>query len=171
LVALAPVLAVLKWVKIAEQASDYSLNQTARQVLWLPASAEMKIESKPAVDSLFVRLGDAMAALTALASSHAVGHTTEVMVAVNFVLVALWLATAVVVVREHGRLVAARTAEAAGRVAASVGRATRRLSRRVRRTARAIFAAPEALFDAVIAKRLELLPIGRGHPPPLAVAA
>src|SRR5204863_6026264 len=70
--ALAPVLAVMKWVKIAEQATDYSLNQTARQVLWLPASAETKLESKPTVDSLFVRLGDGMAALTVLASSHVV---------------------------------------------------------------------------------------------------
>jgi AAA family ATP:ADP antiporter len=177
LVALAPVLALLKWVKIAEQASDYSLNSTARQVLWLPASTETKIEGKPTVDALFVRLGDGMAALTALAASHGAANATALMVVVNFVLVALWIATAIVVVREHGRLVALRAAEATASVAPAVRRAAQAFGDRVRRAARAsrrrarraartVLGAPAALFDAVVAKRLELLPIGRGHPPP-----
>ncbi|MCC6765180.1 MAG: hypothetical protein IT293_10995 [Deltaproteobacteria bacterium] len=169
--ALAPVLAILKWVKIAEQATDYSLNHTARQVLWLPASAETKVESKPTVDSLFVRLGDGLAALTVLASGHLGGHTTEALIVVNVVLAALWLVAAGVVVREHGRLVALRAAEAAAAVTPALRRAARRLVRRAARALRTILAAPTALWDGVAAKRLELLPIGRGHPPPVALAA
>ncbi|MCC6850170.1 MAG: hypothetical protein IT294_16865 [Deltaproteobacteria bacterium] len=169
--ALAPVLAILKWVKVAEQATDYSLNHTARQVLWLPASAETKVESKPTVDALFVRLGDGLAALTVLASSHLGGYAVEILIAVNVVLAALWLVVACVVVREHGQLVARRAAEAAAAVTPVLCRATRRLVRRTARTAHAILAAPTALWDGVAAKRLDLLPIGRGHPPPVALAA
>jgi AAA family ATP:ADP antiporter len=171
-VAIAPVLAVLKWVKVAEQATDYSLNQTARQVLWLPASAEMKYESKPTVDSLFVRLGDGLAALTVLASAHCAGHATEFLVAVNVVLVALWLVTAAVAVREHGRLVA-RAAAAVEAVAPAVRRALRAAvgaAGRLRRRASAAVR-PLAIRWNDVAERLALLPIGRGHPPPLAATA
>ncbi len=169
LLAVAPVLAILKWVKIAEQATDYSLNQTARQVLWLPADHELKIESKPTVDSLFVRLGDGMAALTALASSQFAGHATGIMVAVNLVLVALWLVAAVVVVREHGRLVAARAAEAVARIAPAVRRAVR-AGMRAGAGATAWLRDLTA-WDVGVALRLRLLPIGRGHPPPVWAAA
>jgi AAA family ATP:ADP antiporter len=172
-VAIAPVLAVLKWVKVAEQATDYSLNQTARQVLWLPASAEMKYESKPTVDSIFVRLGDGLAALTVLAGSHTAGHATELLVAVNLVLVALWLVTAVIAFREHGRLVAERTAAALAEVTPAVRRAVERGVRTVRRTVRRLCGRPAsshrplALRWGDVADRLALLPIGRGHPPPV----
>jgi AAA family ATP:ADP antiporter len=167
-VALAPALAILKWVKVAEQATDYSLNQTARHVLWLPASAEVKYESKPTVDALFVRIGDGLAALTVLAGNHLAGHSTDVLVAVNLVLVALWLVTAMVVVREHGRLVAARAVEAQARLAPGLRRAGRAFAgafRRVGRSASAILQAPMAPWNS-LAALLELLPTGRGHPPP-----
>jgi ATP:ADP antiporter, AAA family len=168
LVALAPALAVLKWMKVAEQATDYSLNQTARQVLWLPASAEMKYESKPTVDTIFVRIGDGLAALTVLAASHVTGHATDVLLIVNLVLVALWLVTAMVLVREHGRLVAARAAEAGARAIRTVRRTARVVTRRVRRAARAGRAAVASIVPPwdVSIWRLGLLPVGRGHPPP-----
>lgn len=169
--ALAPVLAVLKWVKIAEQATDYSLNHTARQVLWLPASAETKMETKPTVDSLFVRLGDAMAALTVLASAHCGGHATEMLIAVNLVLTIAWIVTAAIAVREHGTLLALRAAEAAAAIAPTVRRAVRRLAHGVRRVARTATAASAEVWVGLADKRLELLPIGRGHPPPVFASA
>jgi AAA family ATP:ADP antiporter len=172
-VALAPALAVLKWVKVAEQATDYSLNQTARQVLWLPASPEVKYESKPTIDALFVRLGDGLAALTVLASSRLAGHSTEVLVVVNVVLVALWLVTAMVVVREHGRLVAARAAEVHPRLVPALRRARRTFAGSIRRFGRSTAAIVRAYLapgDTVVAL-LELLPVGHGHPPPAFAAA
>jgi AAA family ATP:ADP antiporter len=170
--ALAPALAILKWVKVAEQATDYSLNQTARQVLWLPASAEVKYESKPTVDALFVRIGDGLAALTVLASSHLAGQSTHALVAVNVALVVLWLVTAVVVVREHGRLVAARAAEVQARLLPAIRRTGRALARRVRRTARTVRTrVTTRLAPGIAAELLALLPIGRGHPPPVFAAA
>ncbi|MDH3972301.1 MAG: hypothetical protein OEU63_09015, partial [Gammaproteobacteria bacterium] len=49
--ALLPVLAVVKLMKIAENATDYSLNNTSRHVLWLPVSSAMKFRGKPAIDT------------------------------------------------------------------------------------------------------------------------
>jgi AAA family ATP:ADP antiporter len=57
-VLVAPVLAVLAVGKTLENATDYSLNNTIRQTLWLPTSREMKYKAKQAVDTFFVRLGD-----------------------------------------------------------------------------------------------------------------
>jgi AAA family ATP:ADP antiporter len=168
-VALAPALAILKWVKVAEQATDYSLNQTARQVLWLPASAEMKLESKPAVDAIFVRLGDGLAALTMLASSQLAGHSTQLLIAVNLILVACWLVTAMVVVREHGRLLAARAAKAEARIVRTLHRGRRALGRRMRALATAARRYLESRHDVMA--RLDVLPIGRGHPPPVFATA
>jgi AAA family ATP:ADP antiporter len=117
---LAPVLAIVKWVKIAEQATDYSLNQTARHVVWLPISAEAKYESKPTVDGTFVRLGDGFAALTVLASVALGGCTTATFVGMNVILVVLWAVTALILLREHARLLA---------LAAPVPAAARRVRR------------------------------------------
>ena len=50
--ALLPVLAVVRVMKIAENATNYSIDNTARQVIWLPTTAEMKYWTKPAIDSL-----------------------------------------------------------------------------------------------------------------------
>ena len=64
--ALLPVIAVVRVMKVAENGTNYSINNTARQVLWLPTTAEMKYQAKPAIDALVVRLGDGLAALTVL---------------------------------------------------------------------------------------------------------
>jgi AAA family ATP:ADP antiporter len=65
--AVVPLLAVVKAMKIAENATDYSIANTARSVLWLPVSAEQKYKAKPAIDTLFTRIGDGAAALTVVA--------------------------------------------------------------------------------------------------------
>ena len=62
--AVVPILAVVKSMKVAENATDYSIANTARSVLWLPVSAEQKYKAKPAIDTLFTRIGDGAAALT-----------------------------------------------------------------------------------------------------------
>ena len=109
-----PVLAMVRAMKVAENSVDYSINNTARQVLWLPTTAEMKYKAKPVVDSLFVRLGDGCAAVTVLLGVHLLQLSTQSFFLVNVVLVLGWLAAATVIVREHARLTAPRTdAEAA----------------------------------------------------------
>ena len=99
--ALLPVLAIVKLMKIAENATDYSLNNTARHVLWLPVSSEMKFRGKPAIDTLYVRMGDGLAALTILVGVQWLDLETGTFFAFNVALVLAWLWFAVVLVREH----------------------------------------------------------------------
>ena len=103
LMALLPVLAVVKMMKIAENATDYSLNNTSRHVLWLPVSSAMKFRGKPAIDTLYVRLGDGLAAITVLVGVHLLVLTTAQFFAFNVFLVLCWLAAGVLLVKEHRR--------------------------------------------------------------------
>ena len=53
---------VFRWAKTAENASDYSIMNTAKQMLWLPTSRAEKYKAKQAVDTFFVRVGDVLSA-------------------------------------------------------------------------------------------------------------
>jgi AAA family ATP:ADP antiporter len=109
-----PILSVVRIMKVAENSVDYSINNTARNVLWLPTSAAMKYQGKPVVDSLFVRLGDGFAAGTVLLGVHLFQLSTRSFFLVNVALVLAWLVIAALLVREHARLAApAADAEAA----------------------------------------------------------
>jgi AAA family ATP:ADP antiporter len=57
-----PSLGVVRTVKTLDNATDYSLANTAKQALWLPTSREAKYKAKQAVDSFFMRAGDVIAA-------------------------------------------------------------------------------------------------------------
>lgn len=102
--AFVPVLAIVKVMKIVDNATDYSINNTARNVLWLPVSAEMKYKGKPTIDSLFVRIGDGIAALTVLVGVQVLALSTRSFFVLNVALIFFWIALALVVIREHGRL-------------------------------------------------------------------
>jgi hypothetical protein len=125
--------------------------------LQLPASAEVKYEIKPTIDALFVRIGDGLAALTVLASNALLGGSTTLLVVVNLVLV-----------REHGRLVAARATESAPPRSASAWQRNRRalvrVSHRARDAVRRVRRIDLTPWN-VLGARLALVPIGRGDPP------
>src|SRR5439155_2714606 len=53
---------VVRWIKTAENATDYSIMNTARQLLWLPTTREEKYKAKQAIDTFFVRGGDLLSA-------------------------------------------------------------------------------------------------------------
>jgi AAA family ATP:ADP antiporter len=99
--ALLPVLAIVKMMKIAENATDYSINNTSRHVLWLPISSELKFRAKPAIDTLYVRIGDGLAALTVLVGVQLLALSTQQFFIFNVSLVVLWLVFGIMLVREH----------------------------------------------------------------------
>ena len=103
-VALGATLGIVRWAKTAENSTDYSVMNTARQLLWLPTSRAEKYKAKQAVDSFFVRLGDLTAAFVVFAGTTWLALEARGFAAVNVVVVILWLAVAVVVVRENRRL-------------------------------------------------------------------
>jgi len=99
-----PLLLLFRLAKIAEDSTTYSLHNTATQVLWLPTSREMKYRGKAAIDTLFVRLGDALAALTTFVGIQWLLLPPRTFFVLNACLVLGWLAAALVVVREHRAL-------------------------------------------------------------------
>ena len=66
-----PVLGVVRWVKTLENATDYSLQSTVKQMLYLPTTRTEKYKAKQAIDSLRARgrrvlLGSRLAGTMAL---------------------------------------------------------------------------------------------------------
>jgi AAA family ATP:ADP antiporter len=103
LLATAPVLAWIRAVKIAENATDYSLNNTARHALFLPTSREAKYKAKAAIDSFFWRMGDLVSAALVFVGSLIHLGTAQFAWA-NFALSLLWLWIVIRVAREHRAL-------------------------------------------------------------------
>ena len=99
-----PVLAVVKLMKIAENATDYSINNTARHVLWLPVPAAMTYQGKPTIDTLVTRIGDGLAAVTALVGVQLLDWATDSYFVFNAALVLVWLALTFDVIRKHREL-------------------------------------------------------------------
>ncbi len=87
-------LPVVKAAKVAENATDYSLSNTARHVFWLPFPRHVTFKAKPTVDSLFARLGDGGAAFTVLLGTHLLAWELRGYLAVNLILIAIWGACA-----------------------------------------------------------------------------
>jgi AAA family ATP:ADP antiporter len=105
-------LTVLRPGKIGENASDYSINNTVRNMLWLPTTTEMKYKAKQAVDTFFVRMGDVGSAALVYLGGDKLGWPVRNFALVNAGLVAVWLFVARGIVRENARLT--KEAEARG---------------------------------------------------------
>jgi ATP:ADP antiporter, AAA family len=58
LAAALPLLGLVATVKVIENSTDYSLQNTVQQALFLPTSRDAKYKAKAAIDTMFVRLGD-----------------------------------------------------------------------------------------------------------------
>jgi len=99
-----PLLWVIRSMKIVENATDYSIHNTARHVLWLPMSQEVTFKAKPTVDTFFMRAGDGLAAVTVLLGSQVFSAPSRSYFAVNIGLCVLWLGLATWIVREYGKL-------------------------------------------------------------------
>ena len=108
-VAVGATLSLVRWAKTAENSTDYSVMNTAKQLLWLPTTREEKYKAKQAVDSFFVRLGDLAAAFLIFAGTAWASLDANGFALVNLVCVAAWLALAVALVRRNKELTAGTT--------------------------------------------------------------
>jgi AAA family ATP:ADP antiporter len=61
--AFAPMLSFIRFAKVAENSTDYSIQNTARHALFLRTSREAKYKGKTAIDGFFWRAGDALSAV------------------------------------------------------------------------------------------------------------
>jgi len=94
---------VIRWAKMSENAADYSVMNTGRQMLWLPTKREEKYKAKQAIDTFFVRAGDVLSAALVFAAT-AAAIPARGMAVVNLVLVVAWLFVIFALVRRNRSL-------------------------------------------------------------------
>jgi AAA family ATP:ADP antiporter len=99
-------LVTLRWLKTAENSTDYSVMNTASQMLWLPTSREEKYKAKQAIDTFFVRAGDVLAAGLVFLGTHGLRLGVPGFARTNVVVVLLAIGVASLTLREYRRLVA-----------------------------------------------------------------
>ena len=102
LMLVAPVLSLIRVAKVAENSIDYSVQNTARQALYLMATRVEKYVGKTAVDTFFVRLGDVFSAGVVWIGTR-LALSTPVFAGINLGLIVIWLLLVVAVGREHRR--------------------------------------------------------------------
>jgi AAA family ATP:ADP antiporter len=113
LFAAAPVLALIRVAKIAENATDYSLQNTVRRALFLPTSREAKYKALQAVETFFWRAGDMFSALTTLIVVQVLSMGVRSYAFVNLALVVGQILVALALYRANRRLTPAAEAPAA----------------------------------------------------------
>ena len=94
--AFAPLLGLMRVVKVAENSVDYSLQNTVNQALFLPTSREAKYKAKAAVDTFCKRFGDMAAAVVVRT-----GAGLRAICAFSVVLALAWLWSAMRIAKEH----------------------------------------------------------------------
>jgi AAA family ATP:ADP antiporter len=99
-VALLPLLGLLAVVKAVENSTEYSLQNTLQQALFLPTSRETKYKAKAAIDTFVVRAGDVgSAALVYLGTQFALG--VQGFAVANLCIGVLWVVLVVRLARRH----------------------------------------------------------------------
>ncbi|HZF15721.1 MAG TPA: Npt1/Npt2 family nucleotide transporter [Steroidobacteraceae bacterium] len=74
LIGVFPVFAVVQAVLVAQRSLDYSLLNTTRGALLLPASREVKYQAKTAFDTFFYRFGDLLSTVSVFAGTRLLHH-------------------------------------------------------------------------------------------------
>jgi AAA family ATP:ADP antiporter len=98
-----PILGLVRWAKTLENATDYSLQNTIRQALFLPTSREAKYKAKAAIDTFFMRSGDVLqAGIVRLGAQ--LNLALPGFAAVNVGLTLVWLYVVSRLGREHRRM-------------------------------------------------------------------
>lgn len=95
-----PLLGMLRMAKGLENSTDYSIQSTARQALFLPASREAKYKAKMAIDTFFTRSGDVLSAVVVFVGSH-LAFGVQFYAVLNLVVIVIWLGLVLAIVREH----------------------------------------------------------------------
>ena len=102
IIAVVPLLAVIRIGKILENGTDYSIQNTVRQALFLPTSREAKYKAKAAIDTFGQRAGDVLQAGMVFAGT-SIGLGAGAFAWINVALTGVWLWIAGQIAREHRR--------------------------------------------------------------------
>jgi AAA family ATP:ADP antiporter len=94
LIATSGALMLVRIMKTVENSTDYSIMNTAKQMLWLPTTHEQKFKAKQAIDTFFVRIGDMLSAAVVFVGTTIVSLSPSGFASVNIVFVIASLAVA-----------------------------------------------------------------------------
>lgn len=98
-----PFLAVVQIAKILENATDYSIQNTTRNALYLLTSREAKYKAKAAIETFFWRTGDMLqAGVVKLGTT--IGLSIQGFAGMNLGFTVVWLGLVWLLFREHKRL-------------------------------------------------------------------
>lgn len=97
-------LSAFRPTKTAENATDYSLNATTRNMLWLPTTQEMKYKAKQVIDAFCVRMGDVLSAGAVFVFAHILKWPVRNFSMINVGIVVVWLLVARSIIKENARL-------------------------------------------------------------------
>ncbi|HEU0224030.1 MAG TPA: hypothetical protein VFR29_01195 [Steroidobacteraceae bacterium] len=103
LVGIVPAFLLLQSVLIVQRSFDYSLLNTTRNALLLPASREVKYQAKTAIDTFFYRVGDLLSTASVFAGSMLFDDLRLRFVWLIFVLSATMALVAWLIGREYAR--------------------------------------------------------------------
>ena len=104
-----PVLGVIMVVKMLENSTDYSINNTTRHALFLPTSREAKYKAKQAIDAFFWRAGDVLQAVVVFVGAELLALATRGFAVFNLMIVAVWIVLGIAIAREHRKLTGEET--------------------------------------------------------------
>jgi ATP:ADP antiporter, AAA family len=111
-ISIIPALGFIRLAKVVENSTDYSLQNTVRQALFLPTSREEKYKAKAAIDTFFVRAGDVLSTALVFLSVQ-LSLSVQALSLINVFLIALWLLLVFRISRSYGALAARKIAVAA----------------------------------------------------------
>jgi AAA family ATP:ADP antiporter len=116
LIAALPILRYVRIAKIGENGTNYSVQKTATQMLFLPTATAIKYKATQAADSFMQRVGDTGSALVVFAGTQLLELSVRGFALVNVAFIAVWLVVVLLLMREHRRVEAGERPELVGRI-------------------------------------------------------
>jgi ATP:ADP antiporter, AAA family len=98
-----PILSVVRVLKVAENGTNYSLQNTIRNALLLPTSREAKYKAKAAIETFCVRLGDVSQAGIIFMGTRYLHFSIGGFATITLVITLLWILVAAALYRQHSQ--------------------------------------------------------------------
>lgn len=103
-IALGASLLIVRWAKILENSTDYSLMNTTRHALFLITSREAKYKAKAAIDTFVWRAGDVFSALLVFLGTTYFAFNVEKFATFNVAIAVFWILLCFFIAREHKKM-------------------------------------------------------------------
>jgi len=97
-------LLLMKWIKSAENGTDYSLMKTARSALFLITKREEKYKAQAAIETFFVRGGDTLNAVIVWLGTSVLALSIEGFAAINVASILVWITLTALIIREYKKI-------------------------------------------------------------------